>query len=74
VRDVLTADGRSLAQGALAWIWARSDRAVPLPGFRTVAHVRDSAGVLDHGALSADEFDRVERALGREPAAVHPTA
>jgi aryl-alcohol dehydrogenase-like predicted oxidoreductase len=67
VRDVLTARGRSLAQGALAWIWARSDRAVPLPGFRTVEHVRDSAGVLQYGPLMPEEFDAVERALGREP-------
>ena len=67
VRDVLTAGGRSLAQGALAWIWARSDRAVPLPGFRTVAHVRDSAGAQQYGPLMPEEFDAVERALGREP-------
>jgi aryl-alcohol dehydrogenase-like predicted oxidoreductase len=66
VRHVLTAGGRTLAQGALAWIWARSERAVPLPGFRTVAHVRDSLGVQQFGPLAAEEFDAVERALGRE--------
>ena len=33
VRDVLTADGRTLAQGALAWIWGRSERTLPVPGF-----------------------------------------
>lgn len=67
VREVLTARGRSLAQGALAWIWARSERAVPLPGFRTVAHVRDSVGVQQYGPLMPDEFEAVELALGREP-------
>jgi aryl-alcohol dehydrogenase-like predicted oxidoreductase len=65
VRDVLTGHGRSLAQGALAWIWARSDRAVPLPGFRTVAQVTDTRTALRHGALSPDEFATVEQALGR---------
>jgi aryl-alcohol dehydrogenase-like predicted oxidoreductase len=67
VREVLTARGRSRAQGALAWIWARSERAVPLPGFRTVAHVRDSVGVQQYGPLMPDEFEAVELALGREP-------
>ncbi len=32
VRDVLTSDGRTLAQGALAWICARSPVTVPIPG------------------------------------------
>ena len=68
VRSILTAGGRSLAQGALAWIWARSDRAVPLPGFRTVEQVKDSVGALQYGPLMAEEFYAVERALGREPA------
>ena len=67
VREVLTARGRSLAQGALAWIWTRSARAVPLPGFRTVQQVQDSAGVVQYGPLMPAEFDAIERALGREP-------
>jgi aryl-alcohol dehydrogenase-like predicted oxidoreductase len=65
VRDVLAAGGRSLAQGALAWIWADSPRAVPLPGFRTVAHVQDTAAAMRHGPLTPAEHDEVERLLGR---------
>jgi aryl-alcohol dehydrogenase-like predicted oxidoreductase len=30
VRTILTDHGRSVAQGALAWVWARSDRAIPI--------------------------------------------
>ncbi|MDF1567465.1 MAG: aldo/keto reductase [Spirochaetaceae bacterium] len=37
LRDLLTADGRTLAQGALGYIWARSDRTFPIPGIRTEA-------------------------------------
>lgn len=69
IRDILTRDGRSLAQGALAWIWADDDRAVPLPGFRTVAHVTDTAGALRAQPLSAVEHDEIERLLGRGVAA-----
>lgn len=36
LRDVLTAGGRTLAQGALAWLWARSPVMIPIPGFKTV--------------------------------------
>jgi aryl-alcohol dehydrogenase-like predicted oxidoreductase len=65
VRAVLTADGRTLAQGALAWISARSDRAVSLPGFRNRAQVEENVAVARLGPLSESEFNEVEAALGR---------
>ena len=65
VRAVLTAGGRTLAQGALAWIWARDERAVPLPGFRNRAQVEENVGVLELGPLSENELNEVEAALGR---------
>ena len=67
VRDVLTSDGRSLVQGALGWIWGRSDRTLPVPGFRTPEQVRDLAGALAKGPLSADQMQEVERLIDREP-------
>ncbi|SIR00059.1 aldo/keto reductase [Micromonospora avicenniae] len=63
VRDALTADGRTLAQGALGWIWARSGRTVPIPGCRTVAQVEENAAALHHGPLAPDQFAEVERQL-----------
>ncbi|MBI5961705.1 MAG: aldo/keto reductase, partial [Chloroflexi bacterium] len=36
VREVLTSGGRTLTQGALAWIWGRSEKTIPIPGFKTV--------------------------------------
>ncbi|MHA1549668.1 MAG: aldo/keto reductase [Alphaproteobacteria bacterium] len=53
VRDLLTCDGRTVAQGALGWIWARAPRVVPIPGFRTVRQVNDNAGALEKGPLPA---------------------
>ncbi|HEY3750579.1 MAG TPA: aldo/keto reductase [Pseudonocardiaceae bacterium] len=52
IRDVLTGDGRTLAQGALGWILARHGATVPIPGCRTVAQVEDNAGVLAVGPLA----------------------
>lgn len=65
VREVLTSDGRSLVQGALAWSWAASPLSVPLPGFRTVDHVESTVAALAHGPLSGQQFAAVEAALGR---------
>ncbi|TDB96972.1 aldo/keto reductase, partial [Micromonospora fluostatini] len=52
-RAALTADGRTLAQGALGWLWARSDRAVPIPGCRTVAQVEENTAALARGPVRA---------------------
>ncbi|MFJ9181118.1 aldo/keto reductase [Streptomyces sp. NPDC102360] len=63
VRSVLTSHGRTLAQGALAWLWARSPRTVPIPGFRTVAQAEENAGALEFGPLSADELAEIDGVL-----------
>jgi aryl-alcohol dehydrogenase-like predicted oxidoreductase len=66
IREVLCSGGRTLTQGALAWIWGRSPRTIPIPGFRTVKQVEENAGALALGPLTADEMADVERILGRE--------
>jgi aryl-alcohol dehydrogenase-like predicted oxidoreductase len=65
VRETLTGNGRSLAQGALAWILSRSDRTIPLPGFRNPKQIEDNTGALTVGPLSDREYADVEAALGR---------
>ncbi|MEU4462245.1 aldo/keto reductase [Streptomyces sp. NPDC024017] len=65
LRDVLTSGGRTLAQGALAWLWARSPRTVPIPGFRSVAQAEENAGALAKGALTGAQLAEVDRLLGR---------
>ncbi|MFB7273501.1 aldo/keto reductase [Streptomyces sp. NPDC056244] len=59
VRSVLTSDGRTLAQGALAWLWARSPQTVPIPGFRSVAQAEENAGARAYGPLSADQLAEI---------------
>jgi aryl-alcohol dehydrogenase-like predicted oxidoreductase len=65
VREVLTSGGRTLVQGALAWIWARSDRTVPIPGFRTVRQVEENAAAMQAGPLEAGQLAEVDALLDR---------
>lgn len=64
VRTLLTEDGRTLAQGALGWLLARSEATLPIPGFRSVAQVEDNVGVLPRGALAPATMAAIEAALG----------
>ncbi len=66
LREVLTSDGRTLAQGALGWLWARSERMIPIPGFKTVAQARENAGAMEYGPLSDEQMREIDRLLGRE--------
>jgi len=63
IREILRSDGRTLAQGALAWIWARSDRTIPIPGFKTVAQAEDNAGAMAFGPLKPDQMAEIEKLL-----------
>jgi aryl-alcohol dehydrogenase-like predicted oxidoreductase len=63
VRAILMADGRSLAQAALGWLLARSDRMLPIPGFKTITQVEDNAGVLQRGALTDAQMREIAETL-----------
>jgi aryl-alcohol dehydrogenase-like predicted oxidoreductase len=65
IRGVLTSGGRTLAQGALAWIWARSEKTIPIPGFKTVRQVEENCGAMQRGPLTADQMVEIDQALGR---------
>ncbi len=65
LRDVLTCDGRTVTQGALAWLWARSEVMIPIPGFKTVAQVEENAGAMNYGPLSDDQMKQIDQILGR---------
>lgn len=65
IREILTSGGRSLVQGALAWLWGRSPRTVPIPGIRTVGQAEENARAMQFGPLSPDQMAEVKRILGR---------
>lgn len=64
-RDILTSEGRTLAQGALAWIWARSKQTIPIPGFRTVKQVEENAAAIQFGPLTKGQMHEIDFLLRR---------
>lgn len=52
VKELLTNDGRSLAQAALGYILAKHERIIPIPGFKNVKQVEDNAKAMELGPLS----------------------
>jgi len=65
IREILTDGNRTLAQGALAWLWARSETTIPIPGFRTVQQVEDNCGALLAGPLSTEQMTEIDALLDR---------
>lgn len=65
LRASLTQDGRSLVQGALGWIWARSERTIPAPGFKTARQVEENVAAMEFGPLPPEQMQQVEALLGR---------
>lgn len=63
IRDLLTSEGRTLAQGSLSWLLARSEAFVPIPGIRTVAQAQENAGAIDHGPLDASQMAEIDKTL-----------
>ena len=57
--------GRTVAQGALAWLWARTPQTLPIPGFRTVEQVEENAAAMAFGPLTAEQMNEIESILGR---------
>jgi aryl-alcohol dehydrogenase-like predicted oxidoreductase len=65
VREILTGDGRTLSQGAIGWLWARSPQAIPIPGFRTVAQVEENCAAMRFGPLKAEQMKAIDTLLMR---------
>jgi aryl-alcohol dehydrogenase-like predicted oxidoreductase len=59
IRKILTSEGRSLTQGALTWILARSPQTIPIPGFRTVKQVEENVAALRFGPLGVEAMREI---------------
>lgn len=68
IREILTSNGRSVVQGALAWLWAVGEQVVPIPGIRTVAQAQENAAAMEFGPLTPGQMEEIEQLLGREEA------
>lgn len=65
VSEILISGGRTVAQGALAWLWARSEQTIPIPGFRTVAQTEENCEAIVYGPLDAASMQEIDELLGR---------
>lgn len=63
IREILTSNGRTLAQGCLGWILGRNDRFVPIPGFKRVEQVKENVGALEKGPLTKEQIAEIDRIL-----------
>ena len=59
LRDVLTSQGHTLAQAALAYILALDERMVPIPGFKSVQQVKENANTLQLGPLNDGQMEQI---------------
>jgi aryl-alcohol dehydrogenase-like predicted oxidoreductase len=60
-------DPRTQAQIALAWIWTRSDRTIPIPGFKTLAQVKENIQAMEFGLLSNEQMKKIDEIFERAP-------
>jgi aryl-alcohol dehydrogenase-like predicted oxidoreductase len=63
VREILNSGGRTLAQGALAWIWGRSERTIPIPGFKNAQQAEENARAMAFGPLKPEQMEEIELLL-----------
>ncbi|WP_420628203.1 aldo/keto reductase [Candidatus Leptofilum sp.] len=62
LRPFLTSGGRTMVQGALAWLWAWHEITIPVVGFRTAVQVEQSAKALQHGMLDQETMNTIANA------------
>jgi aryl-alcohol dehydrogenase-like predicted oxidoreductase len=65
IRDILTSDGRTMAQGALAYIWALDERMVPIPGFKSVQQVTENAGAMQFDPLTEAQVKEIQEVVAK---------
>jgi aryl-alcohol dehydrogenase-like predicted oxidoreductase len=68
VKTIAEEKGCSPAQLALAWVLARGEDVVPIPGTRRRRHLEDNIGALEV-QLSKDDLDRLEAVIPPEAVA-----
>ena len=58
-------DPRSLPQIALAWLWTRHPRTVPIPGFKGVAQVKENIQAMEFDLLTNEQMKKIDEIFGR---------
>ncbi|MHA2294631.1 MAG: aldo/keto reductase [Candidatus Hodarchaeales archaeon] len=60
LKQILTEDGRSIIQAALAYLWTTSETTIPIPGARTVEQIEENARTLEFGSLPSDLVKQID--------------
>ncbi len=68
VRKLASAKGCTPAQIALAWVLAKGEHIVPIPGTRTCDHLESNAAAVDV-VLDPADMARLDEAIPRDAAA-----
>jgi len=55
----------SLTQIALAWLWTCNNRTIPIPGFKTVAQVKENIQAIEFGLLSKEYMNNIDEIFER---------
>jgi aryl-alcohol dehydrogenase-like predicted oxidoreductase len=63
IRGILQSGGRTPAQGALAWLWAKSAANIPIPGFKTEKQVEENVRAMAFGPLEDVYMAEIEALL-----------
>jgi aryl-alcohol dehydrogenase-like predicted oxidoreductase len=63
IRAVLTSGGRTVTQGALAWLWALSESTIPIPGFKNLAQADENARAMQFGPLTKGQMQQIDQIL-----------
>lgn len=66
LKEIFTSDGRTLAQGALGWLWARSEATIPIPGFKNVKQVTENAKAMEFGPLTQSQMEEIADILDKK--------
>ena len=60
IEPYLRSDRRTVVQGALGWIWARSPLTIPLPGFRNMEQMQELVWAQQFSPLTVEAMDTIE--------------
>ncbi|MFX0125582.1 MAG: aldo/keto reductase, partial [Candidatus Hodarchaeota archaeon] len=60
LKELLVEHGRTLVQGILGYIWAKNDRAIPIPGAKTVNQLTENAKSLELGPISQQLMSEID--------------
>ena len=58
-------DDRTLAQIALAWVWSRNERTIPIPGFKTLTQVQENIQAMDYRLLTEEQMKKIDEVFER---------